>query len=61
MSVNFRFMCYRDLSWRKQHEAGGRLPERPSMNTEAYLKAFESMEKYWCFVVGFAGLKLCEC
>ena len=39
MGVNFRFMRYRDLSWHKQHEAGGRLPERPSMNTEGYLKA----------------------
>jgi hypothetical protein len=40
MGVNFRFrfMRYRDLSWHKRHEAGGRLPERPSMNTEAYLK-----------------------
>jgi hypothetical protein len=38
MSVNFRFMRYRDLSWPKQHEAGGRLRERSSMNTEAYSK-----------------------
>jgi hypothetical protein len=24
MGVNFRFMRYRDLSWHKQYEAGGR-------------------------------------
>jgi hypothetical protein len=39
MGVNFRFMRYRDLSWHKQYEAGGRLPEGSSMNRDAYLKA----------------------
>jgi hypothetical protein len=39
MGVNLRFLRYRDLSWHKEHEAGGRLPETPSMNTEGYLKA----------------------
>jgi hypothetical protein len=39
MGVTFRFMRFRDLSRRKQHEAGGTSPERPAAIKESYSKA----------------------